>query len=389
MSDKISRRDFLKLARCGRSHLCVLDRLRPGRAIVTREPYTKMPEYTYNGQSTYYATTCRECAAGCGLVVRTMQGRALKVEGNKNNPVDLGKTCVRGQATLHGLYNPDRVTDPGKQSARGSSKFTTLEWDAAVNVVADALKQTLRDRLPDGHGSRPSFRPGLRPGRGHRRARADPLWGAGHVRVARHPQQGRRGSRRPGRHAFLRHGQRRRDLLLRRELPRDVAFAGGLHAKLFQHAPQPNHARGYLVHFEARMSQTASKADEWIPLKPGTEGLVAQAIGRLAAADERAAARSPRFSPLWTWMPQPQPPVSAREPPASGGLVLEGQGRARHRRSGAGQSNGLETAESVLALNALVGGLGRAGRRLPDSAGPDAGRLQPPGQRAGDGRFCR
>ena len=140
MSDNFSRRDFLKLASVGAATSAILTGCGPAARTVTREPYTKMPEYTYNGQSTYYATTCRECSAGCGLVVRTMQGRALKVEGNQNNPVNLGKTCVRGQATLHGLYNPDRVTDPGKQSARGSRKFTTLEWDAAINVVADALK---------------------------------------------------------------------------------------------------------------------------------------------------------------------------------------------------------------------------------------------------------
>jgi molybdopterin-containing oxidoreductase family iron-sulfur binding subunit len=50
-----------------------------------------MPEYTYNGQSTYYASTCRECPAGCGIVVRTHQGRALKIEGNPNHPVNKGK----------------------------------------------------------------------------------------------------------------------------------------------------------------------------------------------------------------------------------------------------------------------------------------------------------
>ena len=99
----------------------------------------EMPEYTYNGQSTYYATTCRECAAGCGLVVRTSQGRAIKTEGNANNPLNLGKTCARGQATLHGLYNPDRVTDPIKRT-RGSASATTLDWDAATQTVADALK---------------------------------------------------------------------------------------------------------------------------------------------------------------------------------------------------------------------------------------------------------
>ena len=86
-----------------------------------------MPEYTYNGLSTYYATTCRECAAGCGLVVRTMQGRAIKVEGNAENPVNLGKTCARGQATLQGLYNPDRVENPTKQGAR-------LPLSATINL---------------------------------------------------------------------------------------------------------------------------------------------------------------------------------------------------------------------------------------------------------------
>ena len=67
MSEKFSRRDFLKLAGVGAATTADLDGLRAGFAYVTREPYTKMPEYTYNGLSTYYATTCRECAAGCGL----------------------------------------------------------------------------------------------------------------------------------------------------------------------------------------------------------------------------------------------------------------------------------------------------------------------------------
>ena len=109
MSPEISRRDFLRLASVGAATTAVLTGCGPASRYVTREPYTKMPEYNYNGLSTYYATTCRECSAGCGIVVRTMQGRALKVEGNKDHPVNLGKTCARGQATLQGLYNPDRV----------------------------------------------------------------------------------------------------------------------------------------------------------------------------------------------------------------------------------------------------------------------------------------
>ena len=99
-----------------------------------------MPEYTYNGQSTYYATTCRECPAGCGMVVRTEQGRALKVEGNPLNPINQGKTCSRGQAALQGLYNPDRIPNPVKQEGRGSQNFTDISWDEAVGVVQDTLQ---------------------------------------------------------------------------------------------------------------------------------------------------------------------------------------------------------------------------------------------------------
>src|SRR5574338_127426 len=140
MSEKTSRRDFLKLASVGAVTTAVLTGCGPASRYVTREPYMKMPEYSYNGLSTYYATTCRECAAGCGLIVRTMQGRAIKAEGNAANPVNLGKTCARGQATLHGLYNPDRVENPTKQGRASKLATEQLEWDAAINVVSDALK---------------------------------------------------------------------------------------------------------------------------------------------------------------------------------------------------------------------------------------------------------
>src|ERR1051325_1208668 len=161
MSEKISRRDFLKIAVAGTAVATALTGCGPASRYVTREPYTKMPEYTLNGQSTYYATTCRECSAGCGLVVRTMQGRAIKVEGNKYNPVNQGKTCARGQATLHGLYNPDRVTYPGKHE-RGQKvvvkapagevqaepvTLQNVDWDAAVQVVADVLTKNKPDEI--------------------------------------------------------------------------------------------------------------------------------------------------------------------------------------------------------------------------------------------------
>src|SRR5215211_704691 len=149
MSEKISRRDFLKLASVGAATTAVLTGCGPASRYVKREPYSRMPEYTYNGLSTYYATTCRECAAGCGLIVRTMQGRALKVEGNPEHPVNRGKTCSRGQVTVEGLYNPNRVRGPIRHT-RGEALYdaeiqnadANLSWDDAIQVVADALNDS-------------------------------------------------------------------------------------------------------------------------------------------------------------------------------------------------------------------------------------------------------
>jgi len=113
---------------------------------VKRQPYADMPEFNATGQSIYYATTCGECSAGCGLIVRTMEGRAHKVEGNPNHPVAHGATCTRGQASLQGLYNPDRIQEPAKQ-VRGSGKLEPIDWDAAVGVVKTRCRRTNRVRL--------------------------------------------------------------------------------------------------------------------------------------------------------------------------------------------------------------------------------------------------
>jgi len=361
MSKKISRRDFLKLAGVGAATGAVLTGCGPASRYVVREPYTQMPEYTFNGQSTYFATTCRECSAGCGLVIRTYQGRAIKAEGNKNHPVNLGKTCARGQATLHGLYNPDRVTDPVKQSARGSRNFSDMDWEAAIGVVTDALANT------DPAGI--TFLMGLAPN---------------HLFDLASDLTASIGAPAPLRYGALSAFEAHATLVKAAEsmlggsgLPffdlagADVIFSFGANFLETWLSPvaytrefsrmRRRTKRGYLVQFEARMSQTAAKADEWVPLRPGTEGLVALAIGRLAAeatlptlprafvnVDVAAVAEvsgvsEEKLAHLADLFANAEHPLAI-----PGGAAL-------------GQSNGLETAEAVLALDALAGNFGQPG----------------------------
>ncbi|WP_303721736.1 molybdopterin-dependent oxidoreductase [Malonomonas rubra] len=92
------------------------------------------------GIANYYASTCRQCPAGCGVLVRVHEGRAQKVEGNPHHPVNQGKLCARGQAMLQELYHPDRIKQPLKRTGiRGSGQFIPISWDEALKQLAGAL----------------------------------------------------------------------------------------------------------------------------------------------------------------------------------------------------------------------------------------------------------
>lgn len=377
MSEKISRRDFLKIAGVGGVAATVLTGCGPASREVSRQPYTKMPEYTYNGQSTYYATTCRECAAGCGLVVRTMQGRAIKVEGNKLNPVNLGKTCARGQATLHGLYNPDRITYPGKHKRKEKivvavtegdvqSEPATLEaikWDTAIQIVSDALSKnkpgeiafllgTTSDHLFDlvsdlckTLGAPTPFRYSalnLFEARATLGEAARAVFGKPNVLffdIA-------------GADLTLSFGANFLETWIS-----PVAYTRGF-AKMRQGNPK---RRGYLVHFESHMSQTAAKADEWLPIVPGTEGLVAAALGKIISETKFGKA-SPAFANVDVKNVAQISGISTETFERLAKMFVEAQQAiAIPGGSALGQSNGLENGKAILMLNALADNLGKAG----------------------------
>jgi anaerobic selenocysteine-containing dehydrogenase len=351
MTEQFSRRDFLKLAGLGAATTAILTGCGPASRYVKREPYQQMPEYNSVGQSTYYATTCRECAAGCGLVVRTYQGRAIKTEGNANHPLNLGKTCARGQATLQGLYNPDRVQGP-----------STGDWDSAIQTVADALKSYKPSEV--------AFLMGMAPD---------------HLFDLVSDFASATGMNAPVRYGALGMFEARATLSKAAEnlfgqagLPwfdiggAQVVFSFGANFLETWLSPLPytrgfvglregeTKLRGTFVQFEARMSATGAKADHWVPVRPGTEGLVALAIGNLASELRGGA------------MPRVFSGVNPAEVAEAAGVELE----ALHHLAemfvkfnvlaipgGAalGQSNGLEIAEAVLALNALSDNFGKPG----------------------------
>ncbi|MGE3526690.1 MAG: twin-arginine translocation signal domain-containing protein, partial [Gemmatimonadales bacterium] len=104
-SSTVSRRKFLKVVGVAGGGAAVLSGCST-RKVEKLVPYLVQSEDQVPGVPTWYASTCTECAAGCGLHVKTREGRAIKLEGNPDHPVNRGRLCSLGQSALQGLYNP-------------------------------------------------------------------------------------------------------------------------------------------------------------------------------------------------------------------------------------------------------------------------------------------
>jgi anaerobic selenocysteine-containing dehydrogenase len=293
MTHEVTRRDFLKIGAAGIAS-AVLAGCQQPRRWVTLEPYVRPPEEQLAGIATWYASTCRQCPAGCGILVRIMNGRALKIEGNPEHPLNRGKLCARGQAGLQLLYNPDRLAGPVQQAKRGSRQFQPLVWEEAINTLYAKLEAA---------GSTVA------------------VWGgstmSGHLYDLFRRFTQAVGAPEPllsdlyttlhGYHLLAStHGQLptydlgRADVVLSFGADFLGTWLSSVHygREFGDFRSQPLGKRGYLVQLEPRMSMTGAVADQWLPIRPSTEGLIAQALARLIAdqglgsADRVAQART-------------------------------------------------------------------------------------------------
>src|SRR5271154_7250146 len=130
MANEFTRRTFIKLAATASAAAAI-----PGCQPAARKliPYVVPDENVIPGVPTFYATTCNECAAGCGIVARVMEGRVIKLEGNPVDPISQGAICARGQAALQGLYNPDRLGGPKTRQSAGT--LTPIHLDDATKLM--------------------------------------------------------------------------------------------------------------------------------------------------------------------------------------------------------------------------------------------------------------
>ncbi|WP_419661680.1 QrcB: quinone reductase complex, subunit beta [Desulfosarcina variabilis str. Montpellier] len=100
-------------------------------------PWTPVPP---DGEVVYEASTCSLCPGGCGISVRKIDNRAVKIEGQKGHPINDGGMCMLGLSGLQLLYGPTRIKSPMKRiGERGEGKWQKISWEEAIGLVTEKL----------------------------------------------------------------------------------------------------------------------------------------------------------------------------------------------------------------------------------------------------------
>ncbi|HEY2067265.1 MAG TPA: molybdopterin-dependent oxidoreductase [Gemmatimonadaceae bacterium] len=344
----VKRRDFLKVLGVAGATVgtvgCSSEKV--GKLI----PYLVSPDETVAGVSTYYATTCRECAASCGLIAETRDGRAIKLEGNPDHPLNRGALCARGQAGLQGLYNPDRLRGP---MVKENGAWRPISWDDGLTLVSQKLGDA-RSRGGAGNavflnqhetGSFPAFLDAWLAGFGMRPHLSVDFEAHDAVLAANQRAYGA---------AWPRYSFADAKLIVSfgadfletwgMSVPQQLDFADA-RAKL-EGAPR-------FVYVGPRRSLTGLNADQWIACRPGSELAIANALagkGSIADAVRESGVAEATLTRLQ------QELASSKS-----ALVL----------SGARGANALELALAAAALTQANGGVGTTVRAGESSAAFD------------------
>lgn len=255
------------------------------RATSELTALTSVPIRPPGGAEGFHAGICTECASGCGTRVRTIGERAVFVGGNPNSPLNRGGVCPRGVASIQEQYHPDRFQAPLQRAGKGNDLQPT-DWSTAKGRVAAALSALRSDGVPARlavmHEARNDPFDGLVDN--FLRAFGSP----NHLRIEALPPALRaawaltQGATGPLAYDIERAGM-------------VVGFSAGLldgfgSPGYSQHAygelrRRAQTGRGRWIQIEPRLSVTASRADEWVSLRAGTEGVLALGLAYVLLAE--------------------------------------------------------------------------------------------------------
>jgi thiosulfate reductase / polysulfide reductase chain A len=240
------------------------------------------------GKGTWIYSTCHMCGGSTGIKVHVVDGKVVKIEPNEHNPIGVanvstdyaaikglgGRMCAKGNSGVRSLYDPDRLKTPMKRiGPKGSGKWKAISWEEALDDVAKNLLRIREKYGPEALvwcTEDSSFT--------DMQSDFNLLYGSPNYSM----------------HSNTCDVARKASFKLVMGDDRPLAdFANTKYALVFgwnllaatkwAHLPgvwNMGRAKGAkMVYVDPYYNQTAAKADEWIPIRPGTDGAFALALG--------------------------------------------------------------------------------------------------------------
>ncbi|MCI0810147.1 MAG: molybdopterin-dependent oxidoreductase [Chloroflexi bacterium] len=377
---KLTRRNFLAWAGLGAVGAVACEGFGIRRGELDIQSPVRLPEDLVRGSDNWYASLCRTCPSCEGIVVRVMEGRAKKIQGNPLYPTNQGKTHARCEAGLQALYHPDRIATPMRRSGpRGSDEFVPIKWQ------------------PDGIDS---LRNALRANGSSSVMITEPL--RGHLGLLVERFASAIGGEHLGFEAIDNNTLRAavKNVFQQDTLPdfdldnsRFILSFGADFLSTWVSPTRYNRGygefrqgegrdRGMFYQIDSRFSMTAANADKWLPVRPGWEGHLALSLAQVIVSENLQArgvdvdtlvGGDSGIQALNNFRPETVAPLAGLTPEMTGGDPVEflknlARSFASNRPSiaiGGGsagaQSNGLFNLEAIYALNFLVGSVGGKG----------------------------
>ncbi|MFU8818768.1 MAG: molybdopterin-dependent oxidoreductase [Desulfurivibrio sp.] len=235
----------------------------------------------------WVSTACQGCTTWCAAQVYVLNGRGIKVRGNPNSKAGVGNLCPRGHMTLQQVYDPDRVKVPlkrtnPKKGRNEDPRFVPISWDEAADIIADKIME-LRN---SGETNKYLLLRG-------RYSHLNPLFYNDMTKIIGSPNNISHSSicaeaEKVGAYYTERMwGYRDFDLLNTRYLlcwgcdP----VASNRQVPVAIHAMGRIQEKGKIACVDPRLSTTATKADDWLPVIPGEDGALALAIAHVILAE--------------------------------------------------------------------------------------------------------
>lgn len=323
--------------------------------------------------ATRIPTMCLNCSTVCGMIAKVENGRILKLEGNPLDPNSKGKLCAKGQAAINMVEDPDRILHPMRRvGPRGSGQWQTISWDEAISEIGARLRSLRQAKKPEelvllygrdrtnGFLERFTDAFGTPNKLGHRglcslnkrmaikAVLGDTDWDTPDLANSRY---------------ILNFGS-------------NFYEAHQGHLGMVSRAAEAKRDGAKLITFDVRLSNTAAQSDEWLPIFPGTDGLVALVIGHVILRDnlqrtdfleqwtnaslEEWKQHYQQYTPAWAER-ESGVPAAKIEQIAHDFAAAAPRATTVSNRGAHAHANGFYNEWAIISLNVLVGSVGELG----------------------------